>query len=714
MSSLLPGFEYDIFISYRQKDNRSDQWITNFVQSLREELDATFKEEISIYFDSNPHDGLLETHDVDSSLKEKIKCLVFIPIVSQTYCDPNSFAWQKELLPFLDFAKQDEFGLDIKLTNGNVTKRVLPVRIHEIDEVDKQQFENAIDGIIRPVDFIYKEPGVNRPLLSTDSKNDNQNKTDYRNQVNKVANAIKEIVTSMKGGPAQSQSQPSPKPTFKTSLWSRKKIMFGVAAVLIALAAFLFYQFKYADINSTQSNEFKKSIAVLPFDDLSPGKDQEYFSDGLAEEIINVLMQIPELKVVGRTSSFSYKDSNTDIKTIGTSLQASHLIHGSVRKSGNAVKIQVNLIDAKTGLNIKSYSFPETQLENIFQIQESIAQSVTNDLKLSLFSTQGNEIATSQTDNPEALEEFFKGRKLWYERKNLWEAVVHFEKAIFLDPNYSRAYSALAETYCVLPTYTNRYNLGSIKVKVFDAIEKSLTLNPKNAEAYTAKGRAEWKFRLDRKGAEDSFQKALAINPNYGTALAWFAHYYFESLQFKKAEEYFLRSIAIEPRWALPYYELSTAYLCLDDFEKAYTMSVQSEKLQPDFIMNHRAKFCLALYKNDFQKGIEYWTDYYTQRCISSQCSDSDLEITLGILEMLQSDSINQNYVDKIPTLKFSIDRVFFTVLSGEKKQLLNELTTLKQENSYEFIAAIYQLYQLRDFKNDPEYIDIIKSVNVN
>ncbi len=100
MPSLLPGFEYDIFISYRQKDNKGGRWITEFVNSLKTELESTLKEDVSIYFDENSHDGLLETHDVGDSLKEKLKCLILIPIVSQTYCDSKSFAWNSEFLAF--------------------------------------------------------------------------------------------------------------------------------------------------------------------------------------------------------------------------------------------------------------------------------------------------------------------------------------------------------------------------------------------------------------------------------------------------------------------------------------------------------------------------------------------------------------------------------------------------------------------------------------
>ncbi len=107
MPALLPTFEYDIFISYRHKDNKGEHWVTEFVHSLKAELEATFKEDIYIYFDENPHDGLLETHDVDDSLKDKLKCLIFIPIISRTYCDPKSFAWNNEFLAFLKTAAAD-------------------------------------------------------------------------------------------------------------------------------------------------------------------------------------------------------------------------------------------------------------------------------------------------------------------------------------------------------------------------------------------------------------------------------------------------------------------------------------------------------------------------------------------------------------------------------------------------------------------------------
>ncbi|MDH5365429.1 MAG: hypothetical protein OEW67_00460 [Cyclobacteriaceae bacterium] len=198
MSSNVSGYEYDIFISYRHKDNKRDGWVTEFVNTLKDELDATIKEPISIYFDNNPHDGLLETDDVDRSLEKKLKCLIFIPIISQTYCDPKSFAWRHELLPFVDLASNDKLGMNIILNNGNVANRILPIRIHDIDSEDATLFESATGGHMRPIDFVYKTKGVNRPLKPIiDNVNTNEYHTVYRDQINKVANGVKQLIKAM-------------------------------------------------------------------------------------------------------------------------------------------------------------------------------------------------------------------------------------------------------------------------------------------------------------------------------------------------------------------------------------------------------------------------------------------------------------------------------------------------------------------------------------
>src|SRR5579872_6820387 len=158
MPSIAPGFEYDIFISYRHNDNRSG-WVTDFVNALQEELAATIKEPLTIYFDKNPRDGLLETHNVDKSLEGKLKCLIFIPIISQTYCDEKSFAWQQEFVAFNKISKEDQFGRDVKLSSGNVASRILSIKIHDLDGDDKAIIEKEIHGVLRAIEFTFNSAG---------------------------------------------------------------------------------------------------------------------------------------------------------------------------------------------------------------------------------------------------------------------------------------------------------------------------------------------------------------------------------------------------------------------------------------------------------------------------------------------------------------------------------------------------------------------------
>ena len=197
MASFFPDLENDIFISYRQNDNKYDGWVAEFVFNLNKELEATIKEKITVYFDGNPHDGLLETHNVDKSLSNKLRSLIFIPVLSQTYCDTDSYAWKHEFLAFNNMALEDRFGRDITLRNGNVISRILPIRIHDLDLNDLNMVQDAVGGPLRSIDFFFRETGVNRPLRPDDQEEKNFKRTSYRNQVNKLANSIKEILFSL-------------------------------------------------------------------------------------------------------------------------------------------------------------------------------------------------------------------------------------------------------------------------------------------------------------------------------------------------------------------------------------------------------------------------------------------------------------------------------------------------------------------------------------
>jgi len=444
MLSIVPGYEYDIFISYRQKDNKYDGWVTEFVDNLKKELEATFKDEVSIYFDINPLDGILETYNVDASLKEKLKSLVFIPIISQTYCDPRSFAWQNEFIAFNKFALSDSFGRDIKLANGNIASRILPVKIHDLDRDDISLLENEFGTALRSVDFIFKSPGVNRPLKPDDVRSENLNHTYYRDQINKIANAIKEITNGIKyhRDPAK---KTSPK-------------------------------------NSHQINNIKKSIAVLPFTDMSPTHDQEYLGDGIAEEILTILSAVNQLKVAGRTSSFSFKNKNIDIRSIGEILNVENILEGSIMKSGSRIRITAQLINTQDGYHIWSQRY-DREMNDIFALQDEICSMIASNLKLTLL--DDNELrGKKNTVNPTAYEFYLKGE--FYDKKYTIEgfekAAIYFTKALEIDPNYADAWS-----YLGLATFEQHgfVRLEKVKLeKVIDCANKAISIDATNANAH--------------------------------------------------------------------------------------------------------------------------------------------------------------------------------------------------------------------------------------
>lgn len=231
MPSILPDFEYDIFVSYRHNDNQYDGWVTEFVEKLKQELDATLKDKLTIYFDRNPKEGLLDTHQVHESLAGKIRAMVFVPIISQTYCDVSSFAWKEEFLGFLNEAAQDPTGKTVRTAGGNVVSRVLPIKIHDIEADDVRLLERELGGVLRSIDFIYQDAGVNRPLRSKDDDLPGAHtRLLFRNQINKVANSIKEVVYGIKM--ARREVPPPPFPQAHTA--GRLLSGVGIAASLPA------------------------------------------------------------------------------------------------------------------------------------------------------------------------------------------------------------------------------------------------------------------------------------------------------------------------------------------------------------------------------------------------------------------------------------------------------------------------------------------------
>ena len=591
MPSLIPGFEYDIFISYRQKDNKGEHWVTYFVDALKTELEATFKEDVSIYFDENPHDGLLETHNVDKSLEGKLKCLIFIPIVSQTYCDPKSFAWQHELCAFHKMAKEDQFGRDIKLRNGNVTSRIVPIKIHDLNPVDKAFFENELGGLIRAIEFIFKSAGVNRPLRANeDHPHDNLNKTFYRDQINKLANAIKEIIESLihaQQGPSSKAGESLIKISRAPSSYSSKRViikrwsMIGASVIVLALISYSIFYLTFQSGNAPTEAP-GKSIAVLAFENLSGDKEQEYFSDGIADEILNVLAQIKDLKVAGRTSSFWFKNKAVTIQEVGEKLKVSTVLEGTVRRQGDRVKISVRLLNVEDGYQLWSEQF-ESTLNDMFKIQEEIAVAISQRLKVTLLQNESLKLGKGLTQNSAAYDAVLKGRFFW-DKRALKESEKYFKQAIELDPNFAAAYVGLAETYAISPFFKAGYPAETMP-KAQEAAEKAIQLDSSLTVPYFVIAFKKAIFDWNRDEARAYFKKAFQENTKYAQGYYWHAQYLycFES-DFDGAVAEMRKAVELEPLGIYANLNLGNGLLYARKFKEAieaYSFSIQLNNFNP-------------------------------------------------------------------------------------------------------------------------------------
>ncbi len=487
MASIADGFTYDIFISYRQNDNKYDGWVSEFVVNLKKELEATVKDKINIYFDENPYDGVLETHNVDKSLAEKLRSIIFLPILSQTYCDIGSYAWKHEFLTFNRMIREDKLSSEVKLRNGNTAGRILPVRIHNLDSDDLNMLQSELGGQVRAIDFIYREPGVNRPLRPEDNEEKNLNRTRYRNQLNKVANSIKEILISLQ----------SPG---KLILHPLKE-----------------------NLSSVSSDP--KSIAVLPFVNMSNDPEQEYFSDGISEEIINTLVQIPGLKVAGRTSAFSFKNRNEDLRAVGEKLNVNTILEGSVRKSGNRIRITAQLIEASTGYHLWSQKY-DRELNDVFVIQDEIAKAIVEQLQVTLEGKPAIPKERLQTQNVEAYQQYLKGMAFFYKRGvDMFEGIRCFEEALKIDPDYPLALAGMADSYTMLCLHSY-LRPEDAWPKATATANRAIQLGPDLAEVHSATGIIALLFERNWEKAEKEFLTALRLNPRYLQARCWYALFY--------------------------------------------------------------------------------------------------------------------------------------------------------------------------------------------
>jgi|AP12_2_1047962.scaffolds.fasta_scaffold01950_2 adenylate cyclase len=261
------------------------------------------------------------------------------------------------------------------------------------------------------------------------------------------------------------------------------------------------------------------SVAVLPFADMSEGRDQEYFADGVAEEILNALARVPGLQVASRTSAFAYKDESRDVRQIGHELGVRAVLEGSVRKDSGQVRVTAQLIDVGTGFHIWSETFTREQ-PRIFEIQDEIAHAIAQALRVSLLpATAEAALIVPTTVDPDAYDDYLRGRFELHRRtpSSLLAAIDHFDRAVARDTAFALAWSGLGLTYALLPFYTDAVPFEVAQAKAREAAERAVTIDPELPQAHAAVGQS-LPFGPER---AEAFRTAVELDPMYAEAHQW-------------------------------------------------------------------------------------------------------------------------------------------------------------------------------------------------
>jgi TolB-like protein/Tfp pilus assembly protein PilF len=329
-------------------------------------------------------------------------------------------------------------------------------------------------------------------------------------------------------------------------------------------------------------------ILVLPFVNLSRDPEQEYFSDGLTEELITSLSRLKELRVISRTTSMKYKGTDKDIKTIGEEAGASYVMEGSVRSHGKKLKITAQMIDANRDIHLWADHYQGT-LDDIFDIQEQVANKIAEALHLQLTSDERDTLHKRFTGSMEAYQLYLQGRFFWNKRneEGMMTAIRFFEKAIQKDPDYALAWAGIADTYNLLGEFTHQ-SRQQLHPKAKDAVYKALQIDNQLAEAHISLASLLMVNEWDWEGAEKEFSIGFKLNPNYATGYHWYAELLLFQGRVKEAIDAIALAVELDPLSMAILKDQGIVYYYARQYELGIQTALNTLELDPGFVPAHR------------------------------------------------------------------------------------------------------------------------------
>ena len=370
---------------------------------------------------------------------------------------------------------------------------------------------------------------------------------------------------------------------------SRTRTWIYVVVITGAISIGVFYFGRYRSSKQSESTELPaKSIAVLPFENLSRDPDNAYFADGIQEEILTRLAKIADLKVISRTSTQRYQSKPGNLSEIAKQLGVANILEGSVQKAADQVRVNVQLINALTDAHLWAETY-DRKLTDIFAAETEIAKTIAETLQANLSGKEKSAITARPTENSEAHDLYLRGRYFFGKRtvNDFKRAIDYFNQAIAKDPNYAPAYAGLADSYVLLPEYSGQRADESLP-KARWAANKALELDSNLAEAHTSLGLLLFDFGGDLRGAKREFERAIELNPNYAAA------HYFLGLnvlaplgQLDQAIVDLKRAVELDPFSMIMNTNFGLCYILARRYPEAIAQFRKATELDPNFCQTH-------------------------------------------------------------------------------------------------------------------------------
>lgn len=390
--------------------------------------------------------------------------------------------------------------------------------------------------------------------------------------------------------------------TVKFSL--RKILVPALIFLILAAAAVMIWQL-LSHREAVSSQPGKRSIAVLPFEDLSPEKGHEYLCEGISETLINALNNIADLRVPARTSSFSFRGKEHTVGEIGQKLNVETVLEGSVQVVGNNLQVTARLINVKDGYQLWNGRYPR-QLSDLFSIQDDIAQEIVKALKIKWLGEKEAEILKRYTENIEAYNLYLKGRYFWNMRtaEGLNKAIENFGQAIQKDPKYAIAYSGLADSYTILPWFSLWLSKDAI-TKARAAALRALELDSLLGEAHTSLAAIQHWYDWDWPAAEKEYKRGLELNPRYPTGRMWYGIFLEDIRRYDEATAEFKQALELDPLSLMINTNFADHLYFTRHYDDAIEQYRKTLELDSEFPPAHSWLGRAYLQKGMFEKAIE-------------------------------------------------------------------------------------------------------------